>query len=471
MVIESFRRFTNAVRGDDGGGQVQGHLKPIDTAEIARRLKIDEKAAERGGLELPKSETNSPDSTEQQITQALEAEWSWHGADLVNNLKAYAARLIAVSVQTEFATLDLATQNALTKLRDANHRATAALGPLGETYISCRDELAEFRQRNRLKRTARDNARRWTTAGLLIVLVGIESTLNGIFFARGSEFGLLGGIGTAIGISFVNVLVAFAIGLFPMRWMNHRNYFIKFCGLVLVLTGLSAIVVVHGFAAHFRDASAIVDEQNPLRAAINSLRATPFLLADMNSFYLFGLGIIWGFFALWKGYAFDDPYPRYGAYYRRMVYAREAYSEEHAFLFDDLEDIKEETVQALDDGIKRIPRFPQEAALIKAERDAHLQKFRGYEATVESAANQLLARYHDGNRSHRKTPAPRHFDELWKLPYSFLDNTSVVTAIAEPTMPPMDANAALEKLRLMAQEVLSTYNELLIKYPHPTQML
>ena len=33
--------------------------------------------------------------------------------------------------------------------------------------------------------------------GLLFVLVALESVLNGFFFAKGSEFGLVGGIGTA----------------------------------------------------------------------------------------------------------------------------------------------------------------------------------------------------------------------------------------------------------------------------------
>ena len=470
MVAGSFRKFADAIRGDGGGGQVQGFLKPIDTKEIARRLKLDEIGAQRGSLDLPATDTLSLDATEQQITQALQAEWSWHGADLINNLRAYAARLIAVSVQTEYAALDLVTQNALTKLGSAHHRAGADLGPLKEAFVSSRDELAEFRQRHRLKRAARSPARRWTTVGLLVVLIGIEATLNGIFFAKGAEFGLLGGIGTAIGISFVNVFVSFAIGLFPMRWMNHRNYVVKLFGLLLTLAGLAAIVAVHGFAAHFRDATAIVGEDGALATAAKSLHETPFMLADQNSFYLFGLGIILAFAAIWKGYTFDDPYPRYGAHYRRMVNARETYSDEHAFLFDDLEDIKEETIQAIDSGIQRIPLFPQQAASIKSERNAHLQSFRGYEASIESAANQLLARYRDANRSRRKTPAPKHFDEPWKLPHSFLGDVSVLTVIAEPETPPMDPNAALEKLGLMAQAVLSEYNDLLGQYPHPMQM-
>ena len=42
-------------RGEDGGGQVQGFLRPIDTAEIARRLKLDETAAYRGSQGITSS--------------------------------------------------------------------------------------------------------------------------------------------------------------------------------------------------------------------------------------------------------------------------------------------------------------------------------------------------------------------------------------------------------------------------------
>jgi hypothetical protein len=126
-------------------------------------------------------------------------------------------------VQTELVNLDLLAQNTLAKLRDVNHRAEAELGPLREMYVSCRDELSEFRSTNRLKRAARNPARRWTTFGLLFLLIGLESGLNGFFFAKGSDFWLLGGVGTAIGISFVNVLSAFMLGLFPMRWIRSTT--------------------------------------------------------------------------------------------------------------------------------------------------------------------------------------------------------------------------------------------------------
>jgi hypothetical protein len=111
MVVGAFRKFTEAIRGDDGRGLIQGYLKPIDTDEIARRLNIDAEAAARGSRDQPSSDLQSLDAVEQKIVQTLESEWTYHGADLINNLRAYGSRLIAVSVQTELVRLDLLAQN------------------------------------------------------------------------------------------------------------------------------------------------------------------------------------------------------------------------------------------------------------------------------------------------------------------------------------------------------------------------
>lgn len=84
-----FRKFTEAIRGDDGCGLVKGYLRPIDTDEIARQLEIDAEAAKRGSRGQPSSDLDSLDAIEQKIVQKLESEWTYHGSDLINNLRAY----------------------------------------------------------------------------------------------------------------------------------------------------------------------------------------------------------------------------------------------------------------------------------------------------------------------------------------------------------------------------------------------
>jgi hypothetical protein len=204
--------------------------------------------------------------------------------------------------------------------------------------------------------------------------------------------------------------------------------------------------------------------------ALQTLRATPYALGDFYSYVLCALGLLWASFAVWKGYNFDDPYPRYGAHSRRLEAARDDYSYEHSLLFDDLEDIKEETIEALDSGIRAIPLFPQKAAQVRAQRDAYVKQFGAYENAVESAANQLLARYRDTNRSYRNTPAPSYFDSLWRLPSRFLVDANVLAAMAEPVTRQLDSQSATEELAALSKAVLDEYEKLMIKYPHPTQM-
>lgn len=192
-----------AAGGDQLGGAA-GFLKPIDTARIARESKLEQMGCESGRRELPSTDATQLDATEQKVIQHGESEWRWHGGELINHLRAYATRLVGYSIDMEFEQLSLKGNNTLTRLRAAHHIAGARLDQLRDAFVEARSEFERFRTKHRLQRPARNPSARWTALGLLFVLVAIESVLNGVFFAKGSEFGIIGGIGTAIGISIVN---------------------------------------------------------------------------------------------------------------------------------------------------------------------------------------------------------------------------------------------------------------------------
>lgn len=470
MLSNVLRKAADAIRGTNRPTATPGFLRPIDTDWIAREARLDEVGSQRGRSNIPPFESKGLDSVEQQFIQRIESEWSWQGGELINNLRAYSQRLVGYSIESEFANLQIAAKDTLAQLRAADHRAEAELGPLREDYVALRDALAGFRTKHRLNRIAQTPARRWTTFGLLAILVAIESIFNGFFFSKGSEFGLLGGVGIAIGISLINVIFSFLLGLWPARFINFRNRLIKVFAFVFTAAGLCAILMLHGYAAHYRDAVAAVGETGGLAEAMRTIKATPWQLADMNSYYLFGLGVIFAIGAFYKGCRFDDPYPFYGAKSRATAQARDDYSEAHAELFEDLAKIKNQTVGRLSDGISRIPLFPQQAANIRAQRAALVQTFRGYEASVVSAANQLLARYRDANRQARQTPTPPHFDETWKLPHSFLDSPELRTLVADREEVETDTSVALSELSQLSQDVINEYEKLLTAYPHATKM-
>ncbi len=462
-----------AKHGDrsDNNRVVLGFLRPIDTDRIARDLRILDSAVEQGKNNRPPTDTEAYDLVEQTIIQKLESEWTWQGGELLNQLRSYAARLLGYSIDAEFTRLQLRANDAITTLRAANHRAEAELGPLREHFVATRKEHADFKVRYRISRPSRAPSHRWTSFGLLFVLLAIESAFNGIFFAKGSDYGLIGGVGTAVGISLVNVLIAFALGLGPARWLRHSNFLFKLAGLFLLITASALLIALHGFAAHLREATIVLaDEDLATKAAWDALWQTPLALHDLNSIYLFALGLVFGFVAMYKGYVFDDPFPGYGAVTRRLLQARDDYSDEHSLLFDDLEEIKDGSLSDLTKGIVEIPLFPQSAENIRKQRATILEQFRAYEGSIEGAVRQLLAKYRDANAAARSSPPQAHFTRLWSLPRSFLSSSEVAVLLSEPDRGPTDSATALAELKHLSSQIMSEYEKLISSYPHPTQM-
>ena len=464
-------RVKDALSGDAPPIARIDYLQPIDTGKIARRMDLDAKGRENGQRDLPNSGASTFDDIEMSIIQPIEAEWRLASGRMIDELRAYAIRLIGFSIDAELRRLVLSADNALAQLRAAHHIANQELGHLKAQYAATREEFDAFRQRHKLSRPARNPASRWTTLGLLSILVAVESVLNGFFFAEGAKHGLVGGIGTAVGISIVNVVWAFLVGLGPSRWINHRNWLVKFLGMVLVLAGCGVLVALHAFAAHLRDASmAMLGPSEAMKAALRTLASSPWLLNDLTSYYLFALGVLFAGFTIWKGYGFDDPYPNYGRQFRRLEAARLAYGDEHTELFGGLEDIKEDTIQDIRSGMEKIPRYPQEAAAIRAARTSLLSSFKTYEGSVTTAIDQLLAIYRAANRETRSTPVPSYFEQPRQLPASALDDSETKKALAEPEETASDPQTILETLRSKSAEVLAEYERLLVKYPHANEI-
>ena len=438
----------------------------MQLSRIAESLQVNSKAEANGKKNLPASDSILPDIVEQSIIQKIESEWVWQGGEFVNNLRAYAARLNGFSADAEFAQLRLKADHALTQLRAAHHRAEAELEPLRQSYFEARKEFEAFRALHGLTRPVREAGRPWTTIGLLFVMVALEAILNGFFFAKGASLGLMGGVGTGIGISLVNILFGFGIGLVPARWINHPNIAVKVTGYLLAAVGIGALLTLHAFAAQLRDLSGTIDAGRLTAAAFERLTTTPWSVNDFSSLYLFGLGMLLAIIAMGKGYRLDDPFPGYGPASRRVINARAEYSGEHSDLFDDLETIKDDAIKTLEDGLARIPLFPQQTAAIQTQRNAIIQKFRSYETAVATAVNQLLAKYRSVNCEHRTSPPPTYFNERWELPYRFVASLELENLAEDGHRSLRDIPATLQQLRQLSQEVLAEYEGLMAKFPH-----
>jgi hypothetical protein len=445
-----------------------GFFRPIDTARIARDFKIEAIARDRGRHDLPETRDNSLDALEQKLIQKAEVEWGCQGNELLNSLKAYAAQLVSYSIPGEFLRLQIQAEHLLAWLRVAAGQALRDLTPLQERYVGARDELEEFGKRNQLSRPARESSQRWTILGLLLIMVAMESLLNGFFFVRGSEFDLVREVGATIGISLTNVALSFLIGLGPLRWRNYRYVLSSALGLIITFAGIAFTVALHLFAARLWMVIAVVGEDQFFVTPVGAIQEAPWALPGIASFYFIGMGLIFTFGAIWKGYSFDDPYPRYGATYRRKKSALEAYTKAHFALFSELSEVKEDTVVQLNDGITTLPKFRQRAIDVRAERAAMLNSFRAYENSLEIAINQLLKLYRDINHAQRTTAPPSYFDEKWQLPHSLLMLPELKPLLADPEVG--DVASRLTELERLSAAIIRRYDLLHERYPHPSEV-
>ena len=148
-----------------------------------------------------------------------------------------------------------------------------------------------------------------------------ETILNGIYFAKGSEYGFLGGLGYAFGIAFVNLAFSFSLGL-ATSYKNHIKRGLKFWGYLSIVGVLTWGVAYNLLVAHYRQQLA-VDTDKAGTNAVNLFFTSPFQLDQVDYWILFLIGLVFSGLAYGEARYFDDSYPGYGHLKRRLDKAEE----------------------------------------------------------------------------------------------------------------------------------------------------
>jgi hypothetical protein len=438
------------------GGPPAGLLEPIDVGAAARRMELTKRGVERGQQGIPPAVQTSLDEVEQSVVQDITSAWTVQKSQAIGTIRALEETASRFNVAAQLAQLRLAARDGRASFAAVKQDVRGELARLRSDAAEAAKELAQFRAHHRLSRPARDRGGKWTVVGLLIFLIGVESILNGTFFQKGSQFGLIGGIGTAIGISLCNVIALFVLGLTVARYLNHRSWLAKLIALLACTFVFALMILLHGFAAHLRDATAAVGEVRAYEVALAKMFSAPWALSDLSSWYLLGLGILFGLAAFWKGYRLDDPYPGYGAISWRARAAEFIYDDARRDLLDELRAIRENTIERFDDALTALPHEARRAGEARADALALAARFATYEDHLEECANTLLSAYRDSNRSARSDACPPHFAERWRL----LPRGEVQVRLgAGPD--PVSIDPALTEIRELHDELLSEYEALL----------
>lgn len=412
-------------------------LHPINVAKLQDELRLKEEAKRLGAGGIPAADAKALTGPEAAIVQRVETfrqgyfDWA-------------VARLNLLS--TDLGKLDITANvnRALHSDKEFEREATTMLSErdtelraLADSARKARAELDTFKAKHDLQhREARypEGMTSFMLYALVGVLVVIEGALNANFFAHGLDSGWLGGLGYAVSLALLNVVIAFSLGKYVVRFMFHRHPALKLSGLLGLASAVGLILCIGLGIAHFRDAlqAEVVD---PARTAIETFKANPLGLRDMMSWVLLFVSAFFGAVALADGLFIDDPYPGYGKVSRRTQMVTDDYDTELEELREELEDLKQKSLTLLDDAVKAAQSTVAVYESRIDEKDAAALRLATALQNADNSMAALLSTFRSENELHRNGLArPRYFDEqppLRQLPFPDFSTQADRAALTE----------------------------------------
>ena len=395
IILKVFMNFLSRIWGwltatsPRKAGKAHPDLNPYDVQKLVEELDLKVEARRLGSAGVPAPDAQRPGGAEAEAIQRVDrvrqdyVDWA-------------SIRLNVHNERLEKADVTSIVNRAKQSDREFERKASSliteretALRITSEQARQVDAELREFKSENQLSREAVYPYKSGSFVGyaILVFLIVLEGVINARFFAEGVDTGWLGGAAYAMSLAALNVMVAYSLGRWPSRYLHHNQSRLKLIGWSSVLAAFVCMFVSGLSIAHFRD-SLIAGTTDASVDAMNSLLTAPLMLNDLMSWGLFAISIGFAIIAFFDGQYSDDLYPGYGKLARRAVAAKEEYEFELQDLRSELDELREQAVNALEAASRDAQAAVSAmAAVIDDKRSTKLR----LEAALQDSANSLEA--------------------------------------------------------------------------------
>lgn len=417
MRFEALNNLWERVRESNHDFRASTQIFPsLDIDRIARDLELEKQAEERGTADEPPSVATSYDEIELAVIERIEAEKKAAHQVLEDQLQIFGERLTNLDFESQFGMIRQANLTTVT-----DYEVVGNLG-LNELYGPRRGlegaehEYTKFRCDHGLtRREPRLQPIRmwWLKILFLVACVIAEMVFNGVFLSVGSEQGLVGGTTLALGFAILNIGVAI-IAAHLIKYNRHRSFLGRLAGAGAVLTYPILASGINLAIAHYRETSEVLFGEAG-REVMRRMMEEPLLLADINSWVLFGVGLLFSLVALIDAWFLSDPYPGYGSVAKRLKRCREDYIIAYSNQIESLREIRDDNTSKIEEIIRDLSARKREYDAIIAHRSRLSQLFEQHQNHLEHAGNALLSVYRTRNRKARATEPPKHFGMGYSL--------------------------------------------------------
>jgi hypothetical protein len=445
----------------------------LNVDKVAKDLDLVDEGKKRGVQNLPPKSAKPYDDVESSIIERVEDEKKAAQDNLEGSLQLFSGRLASLDFEDQFGLINLANSSSVSDFKAEVAVGVDELHGLRRALNDAEREHSWFKDKHKLIRAARlpEGGAHMLKISLLVFLFLIETAMNGSFLAKGNEQGFFGGIIEAAAFSFVNIGVALLAAYFCARLVVHRSIVVKLIGAALIACYGALAVAINLALAHYREVSGTLAE-GAGNLAVSNMIANPAGLADIKSWLLFMIGLLFSIIAFIDGWFIADPYPGYAGVEKRRNAARENYKDGKGELIERLQDVRDEHNTKVEEIIKGLGARQREHRAIVEHRAKLVTLFAQHQDQLERACNQLLAKYREANIQAREDPAtvPKYFTNKFTLARIKPKITSDGEwGDKELSASIRDAQARLnEQVRLIGQECekgIAAYQELDRLYP------
>lgn len=397
--------------------------KPIDFPIIENEKISDEfdviaTARQQAKKDQPNSSSESPDSNEINYHQKLETKLMQASHSVQQALNDLGNDINNLSIKQQISESENTPQEFDQHMASKLSPKFRELKGLKEKLDLADEDLQQFKSKNRLNREADYPSSNWKTFGILFFALLIEGSLNGLFFAEGSDTGLAGGIGIALLVAAINIAPGFLIGWMILRYKNHFVKWKSNLGISISIIALILPVFFNLYVAHYRGAL-ITAPDEASQYVLQSIEAGWFSVSDLNSWLLFGIGLVFYILASYKGYTFDDAYPSYGKFARLKDKASDELSEEKDDILAFIDESCDECIESLENNYELVKR--QNTSLSNSISSFEVQNtiFKNYCRHLSGTMKYVIQLYRDINSAERTSPPPNYFTKAIEFELSF----------------------------------------------------
>lgn len=310
----------------------------------------------------------------------------------------------------------------------------------GKLWIDAKEDLENFRREHKLTEPPRNKtpSQQLYHLTFMVFLVLFEAICNGGLLATGLSGGLVQGGAFAFLLALVNIVACFAIfGFFGAHFLRcHEGRWRLWGGLMLIAWLIFELHFSFG-VAHYREALHAFADGNfentiePARQAIENLY-TP--LGDFWSWVLCGITFFFGTSAFVEGTFWREPVLNYTRKFNLEKITREEYNACYEEALEDLNEIKNKTIDKIKDAITKIETdFSTFSVAIQDKASDELKFKCSFEAS-RIAYQSLIKIYQSTNIRLRtadlKKAIPEYFrqdvdcvnDPIWARPMPNFDS-------------------------------------------------